>query len=341
MDQNQFDQFEQAYQSEFFTPEPPIKNAAYYRHRALELLKPVWKIAMLAFLIASLLGGVTGGGVSFNSSSETETEESGTVTTIAPEDLPKNLDELMDMLPPFAFVLFGLAAAALVAGLAFSIFVSSPVKVGYQRFNLDLVDQKPLELNQLFTYFKTSYWKTVGLSLLHTLFQFLIGLPLLAITGFGLIPTLWKFLISGNELSFAKATTLLVMICVVLAVAILTVVAYIFYHYNYSYTYMILAEYPDMRVIDTFRNSRMLMKGNKWKLFCVQISFIGWELLAMLAGLFTCGIGTFVGMLFLQPYVQATNAVFYDEIAQRERARTTEFPSIDPDDYDPNAEWQG
>ena len=49
----------------------------------------------------------------------------------------------------------------------------------------------------------------------------------------------------------------------------------------------------------------------------------------------TCGIG----MIFLTPYMQASFAAFYDDITNRAAARETEFPSLNPDDYDPNGQW--
>ena len=54
--------------------------------------------------------------------------------------------------------------------------------------------------------------------------------------------------------------------------------------YAYSMTYFILADNPDMDIMDTLRESARMMKGNKWRLFCLQISFIGWSLLCVLTG---------------------------------------------------------
>lgn len=49
------------------------------------------------------------------------------------------------------------------------------------------------------------------------------------------------------------------------------------------------------------------MKGNKWKLFCLQFSFIGWILLSIL---------TF-GILFLWviPAMEMSKIAFYKEIS--------------------------
>jgi uncharacterized membrane protein len=93
--------------------------------------------------------------------------------------------------------------------------------------------------------------------------------------------------------------------------------------------YYIYAEYPDLSPMDVIRNSVHLMNGNKWRWFCLQISFIGWLLLT---SIFTCGIAT---ILFVSPYMNATNTAFYNEISGRDTAKEVEFPSIDPDDYFP------
>lgn len=77
--------------------------------------------------------------------------------------------------------------------------------------------------------------------------------------------------------------------------------------YSYSMAPYILAEHPDYTATQALRESRMMMRGHKWRLFCLHFSFIGW---ALLAGL-TCGIG----VLWLTPYQEASNAIFYLELA--------------------------
>ena len=69
----------------------------------------------------------------------------------------------------------------------------------------------------------------------------------------------------------------------------------------------ILAEDPTIAPKEALEKSKQMMYGNRWRLFCLEISFIGW---ALLAGL-TCGIGG----LWLTPYQQAAFADFYREIS--------------------------
>ena len=67
------------------------------------------------------------------------------------------------------------------------------------------------------------------------------------------------------------------------------------------------------------------MKGNKRRLFCLRLSFIGWIFLSV----FTLGIA----MIWIAPYMQAAETAFYDEISGRATAKEVEFPSINPEDY--------
>lgn len=71
----------------------------------------------------------------------------------------------------------------------------------------------------------------------------------------------------------------------------------------YSQVLFIRAENPDMGIIESLRESRRIMKGNKSALFILQLSFIGWSLLIP----FTLGFIT----IYLTPYILTTNALFY------------------------------
>ena len=76
--------------------------------------------------------------------------------------------------------------------------------------------------------------------------------------------------------------------------------------YSYSMCFYILADNPEVGVRNALTLSRKLMDGYKWKLFVLQLSFIGWGLLCIL----TLGIGN----LWLIPYMQITMANFYDDV---------------------------
>ncbi|EHI60502.1 MAG: DUF975 family protein [Hungatella hathewayi] len=73
--------------------------------------------------------------------------------------------------------------------------------------------------------------------------------------------------------------------------------------YQYYMVPYILSENPDMRYRDALDLSRQMMDGHKWDTFVLELSFIGWYLL----GLICCCIG----VIFVEPYVQATMAELY------------------------------
>lgn len=78
--------------------------------------------------------------------------------------------------------------------------------------------------------------------------------------------------------------------------------------YAYSMSGFILAENPEMTAKEAMQVSEEMMAGNKWRLFCLQFSFIGWQILCILS----LGIGS----LWLTPYMNVATAAFYDEISR-------------------------
>lgn len=76
--------------------------------------------------------------------------------------------------------------------------------------------------------------------------------------------------------------------------------------YSYAMTFYILCDNPEMSGNDAITASRKMMKGNKWRLFVLDLSFIGWHLLAIL----TLGLLH----LYITPYMQATRAQFYEDL---------------------------
>lgn len=76
--------------------------------------------------------------------------------------------------------------------------------------------------------------------------------------------------------------------------------------YEYAAIPYILAENPQTSLNDAFAQSKAMMNGNKFRLFKLHLSFIGWQLLAMM----TMGVGYF----FLRPYMKAAEAEFMAQL---------------------------
>jgi uncharacterized membrane protein len=91
--------------------------------------------------------------------------------------------------------------------------------------------------------------------------------------------------------------------------SLLLVIPGIIKSFSYSMTFYILADNPDLRPQEAIQRSRDMMRGHKWRLFELYLSFIGWYILALL----TFGIG----MFFLEPYIQQSVANFYEDLKTR------------------------
>lgn len=81
-------------------------------------------------------------------------------------------------------------------------------------------------------------------------------------------------------------------------------------YYAYRMVPYILADNPNIGSKKAIKLSIKMTKGHKFAMFVLDLSFIGWYLLGMLALL--------VGVLFVMPYENATNAELY--IALRKNA---------------------
>ena len=73
--------------------------------------------------------------------------------------------------------------------------------------------------------------------------------------------------------------------------------------YYYQLSYIVSAEKPELSSKEAVEESEKLMAGKRGKLFCLQLSFIGWAILAV----FTLGIG----YLWLVHYIQFATVAFY------------------------------
>lgn len=109
--------------------------------------------------------------------------------------------------------------------------------------------------------------------------------------------------------SYWKTTTVarLLQSLYILLWSLLFVIPGIIATYSYAMTEFILAEHPGLSADEAITRSKEMMSGNRWRLFCLHISFIGWDILSSL----TLGIGN----LWLRPYKHAAEAAFYREIS--------------------------
>ena len=77
--------------------------------------------------------------------------------------------------------------------------------------------------------------------------------------------------------------------------------------YNYALTDYILAENPELTTKEALELSKKMMYGHRFRLFCLEFSFIGWA--------FLCVLSLGIGLIWLLPYTEAAKAAFYREVS--------------------------
>ena len=242
-----------------------MKIAEDFRRIARNALTNKWFIAVAVGLVASILGGISGGGPELKvniDGSNISMNFNVAGQTIKSIGTNGGVDSEVGM-----FILASLPIIIIASLFAAVIYfvLGGFIGVGYAKFNLNLVDKKNAAFETLFEYF--SRWKTTTIArLLRALYVFLWSL---------------LFIIPGIVAGF-----------------------------SYAMTDYILAEDPELTADEAISQSKSIMMGNKWRFFCLQFSFIGWDILATLA------FG--IGHLWLTPYKQAAYAAFYREVSGTE-----------------------
>ena len=84
---------------------------------------------------------------------------------------------------------------------------------------------------------------------------------------------------------------------------------------SYSQTQFILKDCPELSFNEAIERSMDMMEGHKMQYFLLSLSFIGWILLAIIS----CGILS----LWVNPYISATNAHFYEYVKDEYEKRIT------------------
>lgn len=83
--------------------------------------------------------------------------------------------------------------------------------------------------------------------------------------------------------------------------------------FAYMLTPFILVDNPELSANEAINLSQKMMKGHKFDLFFLELSFLGWILL----GILTLGIGYF----WLMPYIYASVAAFYQDVKAEYESR--------------------
>lgn len=192
------------------------------------------------------------------------------------------------ILAPFSI---GLTAELDVAFLTYAVaavileILGQLLRVGVMRMHLLLAQKQKFSYMDLFWAFKNQpdRW-IIATALLYAI----LSIP-------AVLAGLCIFFLAKKGSGFAYA---------LMAAAIVVFVAIELYLiYMFGLIYLLYMERPEMAAIEGFRASAELMRGNKKRLFILQLSFVGWRIL----GFFSVGIG----LLWIGPYRTQTMVNFY------------------------------
>ena len=199
-----------------------------------------------------------------------------------------------------AFVLLLIGGVIVLALSLYHIFVAAPLTTGYMRFNLDLFKtRKEVSVNRLLYGFKNGYSRSTAAG-------FRLGLVYVGVALRYLLVPLVVFFI--GMIAPLHDAFLLIAAFVLLVFYFMWVIANIKVALTYSMSYYLLADHPEMTGREALKASKDMMKGHKWRLLRLRLSFLGWLFLSWL----TVGIG----LLWVGPYMQAADTAFYRELAK-------------------------
>ncbi|MEA2096596.1 MAG: DUF975 family protein [Candidatus Cloacimonadota bacterium] len=101
---------------------------------------------------------------------------------------------------------------------------------------------------------------------------------------------------------------------------LLLIVPGIIVAYSYRIAFYLMIDNPEIGVSEALKQSKEMMYGYKSKLFCLDLSFIGWGLL--------CILSFGIGFLWLSPYMLTSQTIFYEEL-RNEHGLTNEIKDRD------------
>lgn len=196
---------------------------------------------------------------------------------VSPSSIFENYKEDISNISVLFAYIVDLVSILSTISLIVSLIVGGFLSLGHRLFYIKLIREEHVEFSILFS--RASYFlKAIGLYLMITL-----------ILSAGFIVILIPFL--GIILFLIYIPILLVLTCM------------------YSLSFFIMAENPEIGILNAMEQSRIMMQGNKMSFFKLTLSFFGWYILASLS------LG--IGWIFLDPYVSAAQAAFYNELVEK------------------------
>lgn len=281
------------------------KSIRELKKQALEKLSGNWGRAILVCLIASIITGIFSYTVSISKTFHFILN--GNYTS---ELSWKQLGE-------------GTATTSILSniGMLVNLLIGGSISYGIYRFFLNLTRKNNPQIENLFLGFKY-FGKNFLLQLIIGIFTFMwsiavyipaiILITIIIIIGDSGSPMYYTYVPSSQ--SHIGTIMLLVVILVVCAAIIYIITA------RYSMAFLILNDNENFAVMESIQASKTMMEGHKVRYFLLSLSFIGWDILAII----TLGIG----YLWLRPYKYAARVNFYADLIGDEKLKQPEIENL-------------
>lgn len=168
-------------------------------------------------------------------------------------------------------------------------------QTGITLFYLNTACNRPATIANLFYGFKYLFKKSLGISAVLILLNTLCTLPC----------NICYFLLRTGK-GFDNVT----MAVLYIVLMIIGMCIYIPLALGLSQSYYLLLDFPQYSATELMKLSFRIMKGHKWELFCLELSFLPLGFLCLLS----FGIGT----LWLVPYMNMTKTLYFLDLMQNE-----------------------
>lgn len=196
------------------------------------------------------------------------------------------------------------------------LIIEIPLSFGLICSFVNLFNQEDVKAYDFLALGFNNFAKSWGIAF-RTLLKLIVPVILIVVSAIIIVIGGMGTLFTGSALTSTVTTTSFSGLAIVgIILYFVSIILLITWSYYYQLAYIIAAENPDMNAKEAVEASKTHMTGNRWKLFCLEFSFIGW---AFLAGL-TLGIG----MLWLIPYIQIATIAFSKYVCGNLNETTTE-----------------
>lgn len=286
-------------------------------------LRGKYWMAFVVTLILGILAGNGGGsgvGTSYNFSGIGNSNSyDGSVYDNGRFFLDSRLVEEINkfLASPWFQLVAAFVIAAVIFGIVYQIFVAGPIRVGAMRwFSRSRETAGTPSVSQMFSLFRRGrylgsvsgmlwrgfwlwIWSTLSsLPIMASLLYFIFGNNIVTITrdNGGLMI---NFGFDSSSAGFISILTVILGVMISFALSILVVVK----SYSYHLVPWILADNPAIGARRALNLSKDLTRGSKFEMFVLDLSFIGWYILGLLA---CC-----IGVIFVTPYYKATYTELY------------------------------